>query len=223
MSIGPWDFNGFDIVVLLVIIVSFVTAFVRGLVRELVSVIALVAALGISLFIWGRFRFAMQDFVQPSWLSDMVLGLGIFSLVYLLITFPLAAAAKFLRGGRVGPVDRLLGGGFGAARGLIIAALATMLLTAQYRSGQDVQEFRDYYEANRPEFSDDFLEEMPESMQDQMEVEAPELPVMLQNSTFFPLLDRIGDGIRALPFNRMKNCAERLKDGLFEGCIRGGI
>jgi len=41
MSIGPWDFTGFDIVVLLVIVVSLLMAASRGLFRELISIAAL--------------------------------------------------------------------------------------------------------------------------------------------------------------------------------------
>lgn len=220
MAIGPWDFNGFDIVVLLVVIISFFMAFGRGFARELISITALVIALVLSLFIWGRFRFDVQDFIQPSWLADGALGLGTFMLVYLFVVFILSAATKSLRGKEVGFLDRLLGGGFGAGRGLVVAALATMLLTAQYRSGQDVQEFRKYYELNQNELPDDFLERMPDSMRDQMNADAPELPAMLQNSTFYPVLDRIGDFIRGLPFTKMKFCADQLKNGEYEGCLK---
>ncbi len=220
MSIGPWDFNGFDIVVLLVVVISLLMAFGRGLARELISIAALLIALVVSLFIWGQFRFAMQDFIQPSWLADGALGLGSFSLVYMLVIFILSGVTKSIRGNEAGLLDRLLGGAFGAGRGLVVAALATMLLTAQYRSGQDVQEFRDYYEANQDSLPDDFLERMPDSMRDQMESDTPPLPAMLQNSTFYPLLDRIGTVIRSLPFTKMKGCAEQLKSGEYEGCIK---
>ena len=54
---------------------------------------------------------------------------------------------------------------------------------------------------------------MPERMREQMEAPEVELPEMLQNSTLFPVLDRIGDVIRKIPFTNMKSMAERLKDG----------
>jgi len=36
---------------------------------------------------------------------------------------------------------------------------------------------------------------------------------VFQGSVFFPLLERIGDGIRALPFSRMETLADRLRKG----------
>ena len=66
MSIGPWDFNGFDIVVLLVLLISLLMAASRGLMRELTSIMALLIATVAALFIYGRFRFAAQDFISPS-------------------------------------------------------------------------------------------------------------------------------------------------------------
>ena len=37
--------------------------------------------------------------------------------------------------------------------------------------------------------------------------------MLFKGSTFFPLLDRIGEGIRGLPFAQFKSMAEKLKDG----------
>ena len=213
MSIGPWAFNGFDIVVLLVVFISLLMAAGRGFFREMISITALVVALIVSLFVWGRFRFAMQDFIQPPWLADGALGLGSFALTYMLVVFMLSGVTKKLRGKEVGFFDRIMGGAFGAGRGLIVAALATMVLTAQYRAGQDAQEFKDYIEANEAQLPDDFYDRMPEGMREQMEAPEVELPAMLQNSTFFPLLDRIGAFIRSLPFSQMRSMADRLKDG----------
>ena len=47
MSIGPWDFSGFDIVVLLILLISLLYAANRGLMRELTSIFALFIAASI--------------------------------------------------------------------------------------------------------------------------------------------------------------------------------
>ena len=54
-------------------------------------------------------------------------------------------------------------------------------------------------------------------MRDQMENDPKPIPDMLANSTFYPLLDRIGAGLRALPFTKVKTYAERIKDGDIDG------
>lgn len=217
MSIGPWDFNGFDIVVLLILLISLLYAANRGLMRELTSILALFIAASAALFIYGRYRFAAQDFISPSWLADGALGLGAFALAYMLMVFLLSGVVKRLKGKEIGLIDRLFGAGFGVARGLIVAALGVMLLTSQYRASQDAKEFKDYISQNQADIPPEVLEKMPRSMREQMEAPEAELPGMLQGSTFYPLLAKIGDGIRALPFARMKSYAERLKEGDLEG------
>ena len=217
MSIGPWDFNGFDIVVLLILLISLLYAANRGLMRELTSILALFIAASAALFVYGRYRFAAQDFISPSWLADGALGIGAFSLAYMLMVFLLSGVVKKLKGKEIGFIDRMLGAGFGVGRGLIVAALGVMLLTSQYRASQDAQEFKDYIAQNQNDIPPEVLEKMPRSMKEQMDAPKAELPGMLQGSTFYPLLASIGDGIRALPFTRMKSYAERLKEGDLEG------
>jgi len=209
MSIGPYIFTGFDVVVLLICLISLLMAASRGLAREIVSLLALIIAGAIALFIFGRFRFAAQDFIQPSWLADGALGLGSFGLAFLLIVFLLSGVVKSLKGKKIGLIDRLLGAGFGVFRGLIIASLFVMVATASYRDAQDKQAFQDTLtEDQRAAF-----ENAPKSIKEMLEVKEVELPFFLQDSTFYPLLNKIGDGIRLLPFARIKSIADRIKDG----------
>ncbi len=219
MSIGPWDFTGFDVVVLVILLISLLMAAQRGLAREITSLMALLIASAIALFVFGRFRFAAQDFISPSWLADGALGLGTFALAYMLILFLLSGLVKSLKGKDVGLIDRLFGAGFGVMRGLLVAALGVMLLTSQYRASQDAQEFKDYISKNQGEIPPEILDKMPKSMREQMEAPPAELPKLLQNSTFYPLLAKIGDGVRALPFTKMRSYADRVKDGDIQSII----
>lgn len=211
MSIGPWDFNSFDIVVLVILLISLLHAASRGLVRELITIIGLSVAGLIALFIFGRFRAPVQDFIKPAWLADAVLAIGAFFLIYMLIVLLLGGITRSLRGRNLRITDRLMGAGFGVIRGLLIAALGVMVITAQYRSELDAQKFKDYVAENRHNLPDDFLQQP--SVQKQLNAAAPQLPSMLSSSTFYPLLDRIGDGIRALPFAKAKSLADRISDG----------
>ena len=219
MSIGPWDFTGFDVVVLVILLISLLMAAQRGLAREITSLMALLIASAIALFVFGRFRFAAQDFISPLWLADGALGLGTFALAYMLILFLLSGLVKSLKGKDVGLIDRLFGAGFGVMRGLLVAALGVMLLTSQYRASQDAQEFKDYISKNQGEIPPEILDKMPKSMREQMEAPPAELPKLLQNSTFYPLLAKIGDGVRALPFTKMRSYADRVKDGDIQSII----
>jgi len=171
ISIGPWDFNGFDVVVLIILLISMLYAASRGFMREVISIAALLVAAIATLFVWGQFRFAAQDFISPAWLADGALLVGVFFIVYLIMVLIMSKIGKSIAGKEPGFLDRILGAVFGIARGLIIAALG---------------------------------------------VPKP-LPDMLANSTFYPLLEKIGNGLKALPFAQAKTYAERIKDGDLQG------
>lgn len=213
MSIGPWTFTGFDIVVLLVILISLMMAAGRGLFRELISIAALVIASFIALFLYGKFRFEARELISPNWLADGALGLGSFAIVFMLLTFMFSGAVKNLRGKEVGIFDRLLGAGFGVGRGLLVCSLAVMVFTASYREAKAAKEFRDEINTGGTQITEEILEKAPQSIRDAFSDRELELPKIFQNSTFFPLLEKIGDGIRALPFSRMETLADRLRKG----------
>lgn len=217
VSIGPFDFNGFDVVVLIILIISMLYAASRGFLREAVSLLSLLVAAIVTLFVWGQFRFDVQGFVQPTWLADGILVFGVGAFSYLIMVMLMSKVGKTITGEKTGIIDRLLGAGFGVARGLVIAALGVMVLTAQHRASEEAQEFKDYIESS--DIPPEVVAKMPKSMRDQMNAEPKPLPAMMEGSTFYPLLDRIGNAIRALPFAKMRSYADRIKDGEFEELI----
>jgi membrane protein required for colicin V production len=215
VTIGPFDLNGFDVVVLIILIISLLYAASRGLVREVISILALLIAAIATLFVWGQYRFAAQDFISPAWLADAALLVGVGAISYLIMVLIFSKIGKTIAGREVGFLDRILGAAFGVARGLIIAALFVLVLTSGNRAANEARAYKEDLE--RQGVYDQVAKSMPKSMRDQMEAEPKELPEMLTNSTFFPLLDRIGDGLRALPFAKMKTYADRIKDGDIDG------
>jgi membrane protein required for colicin V production len=107
-----------------------VFGFLRGFVFEL-----------LSLFAWILAVLALSYFHAP--VSDLLrgpVGSGAFLLAFLLvfgIVFLLGKLASHRLGGRVrksvvGPVDRVLGGGFGALKGLIGATLLFLAVNFVY-------------------------------------------------------------------------------------------
>ena len=204
MTIGDIAFNGFDIVVLGVALISLLMAAARGFARELISILALVVALACALFLWGRFRFAAQDFIQPEWLADVALALGSFAIVYMIVIALMSGVKKSLIGQEVGPLNRLLGAAFGAARGLVVVALAVMAYTAPYiaerdklRAQEDIAERYGMTDADRARIMDP----------------SQSLPEWLESATTYPILERIGDWIRALPFAQVRAAADDLREG----------
>lgn len=132
ISIGPWDFGGFDIVVLIILLISGLTSFARGFMREIVSLIALAVGLIAALFLFGRFQGAANALIQPSWLANGTLGLGAFMIVYFLVVVLLGSLTKKLQSRDVGFVDRLLGLAYGVGRGLLIASFFVVIATVMF-------------------------------------------------------------------------------------------
>jgi len=130
MEIGGVAFGGFDIVVLLILGISGIMAFARGFMREIVSIIALIVGLLAALFFFGRFQGKAIEIIQPTWLANGALGIGAFFIAYMLVTFVLRGGTKKLQGREPGFVDKLLGFGFGCARGLLIASLFVVIFRA---------------------------------------------------------------------------------------------
>ena len=215
VTIGPWNLNGFDVVVLIVLIISMLYAASRGLLREVISIASLLIAAIVTLFVWGQFRFAAQDFISPQWLADGALLVGVFFIAYLIMVLIMSKVGKSIAGKESGFIDRILGAAFGIARGLIIAALGVLVLTAGNRAAAEAQAYKDNLITEG--IYDEVLSKMPKSMREQMESDPKPLPDMLANSTFYPLLDKIGAGLRALPFAKVKTYAERIKDGDIDG------
>ena len=215
VTIGPWELNGFDVVVLIILLISMLYAASRGFLREVISIAALLIAAIVTLFVWGQFRFAAQDFISPPWLADGALLVGVFFVTYLLMALIMSKIGKSIAGKESGFLDRILGAVFGIARGLIIASLGVIALTTGNRAAAEAQN----YKKNLIEqgIYNEVLEKMPKSMREQMESDAKPLPDMLTNSAFYPLLDKIGAGLRALPFAKVKTYAERIKDGNIDG------
>ena len=217
ISGGSFEFNDFDIAVLVLLLISGLYAFARGFLREIISIAALLFAAVITLFVYGQFRFAARDMISPAELADGILIIGTGFIAYFIAVMVMSKVGKIIGGEKPGFIDRLFGAGFGIARGLIIISLFVMFWSADYRALLEASEFKQYIRENPASFPPDVVARMPKSMREQLEAGPAELPGIFVESTFYPLLDRIGDAIRGLPFADMRSYAERIKDGDMDG------
>lgn len=124
--------NGFDLIVILLVGVATVGGFLRGFVQEVLSLAAWVLAL-----------FAIRYMHTPlaAWMIDKLgseNGGAIFAFALLLL-IPYAGmkliasvAGRATRASILGPIDRILGGGFGALKGMILAVIAFSILALGY-------------------------------------------------------------------------------------------
>lgn len=124
--------TGFDIAVLLFVGLGAITGFVRGFVQEILALAAWVFAI---------FAIRMLHTPATAWLEPHVgtsSGAAVLAFALLLLV-PFAVVKLVARwaGGKsrasvLGPVDRVLGFGFGAVKGTIIVVLAFSVLVLGY-------------------------------------------------------------------------------------------
>jgi membrane protein required for colicin V production len=119
-----------DIIVLLLVGGGLVFGFLRGFVWEVLSLFAWVAAIIALKFFHDPVTVALE---APVGMGASVLAFAlVFGLVFLggkLLARRIGAAT---RNSMVGPVDRVLGGGFGALKGLIAATLLYLAASLLY-------------------------------------------------------------------------------------------
>jgi len=124
--------TGFDIAVLLLVGLSAITGFVRGFVQEILALFAWVFAL----FAIRSLHMPVTQFLEP----HIGTGSGAAILAFALLLLVPYAVVKLIAnwaGGKsreslLGPIDRVLGFGFGAVKGMIIVVLAFSVLVLGY-------------------------------------------------------------------------------------------
>lgn len=124
--------NAVDIIVLLAIGGSAILGLLRGFVLETLSLMAWVLAI----FCIRLFHASVADLLTP--FVGTASGAAILALVLVFgVTFGIGKMVAHAIGRRtrqsvLGPVDRVLGGGFGAVKGLIGATLAFLAFSLVY-------------------------------------------------------------------------------------------
>lgn len=124
--------TGFDIIVLLVVAVAAAGGFMRGFVQELLSLASWVLAI----LAIQQLHTPLQQFIEPRFGTPTTAAILAFALL-LLIPYAAMKLIASLIGGKareslLGPLDRVLGFGFGAIKGAIIVVLGFALLVLGY-------------------------------------------------------------------------------------------
>ena len=126
------DLTAFDIIVMLLVSLAALAGLARGFVGEVTSLFAWVAGFMAVRFGFDRVKpFAQRlvaDDAGAAILAFVVLFLGAFIVVRVL-------GGQLGRGTRasiIGPIDRVLGLGFGAAKGVLAAALMFLLVNLTF-------------------------------------------------------------------------------------------
>ena len=129
--------TGFDYIVLLIVGVAAIGGFMRGFMQEILSLAAWILAAFAIRFLHTPLTLALQDFLGDG-IATSVLAFA------LLLLIPYAAMKVIAnnvgmasRDSLLGPIDRVLGFGFGALKGILIVVIAFSLLVLGYDSVWD--------------------------------------------------------------------------------------
>ena len=121
----------FDLIVICLLSVSGLIGCVRGAAREVMTVLAFVLGVLVSLFSVRFVGPVLRHVVHPAWAANSMALLVVFVAVYVGVRMAVAQLAHGLRHmDSVSLIDRLLGLGFGVARGLVVLGAFQLLLSA---------------------------------------------------------------------------------------------
>jgi membrane protein required for colicin V production len=119
----------FDIIAGLLLSVSLIAGLMRGAVREVTFVVSFVLAAFLAIF---SLRFTgpiAQTSVHPAWAGTGVAFAAVFIAAYFLFRIIGASLARSVdRTRALGTADRLIGGGFGLVRALVMLGLFALVM-----------------------------------------------------------------------------------------------
>lgn len=124
--------TGFDIAVLLFVGFAALTGFIRGFVQEILALLAWIFALFAIRFLHTPLTDAIEPTVGTS-SGSAILAFALLLLVpYAFVKLVANWAGRKSRASILGPIDRILGFGFGMVKGMIIIVLAFSVLVLGY-------------------------------------------------------------------------------------------
>jgi membrane protein required for colicin V production len=124
--------TGFDIAILILVGLGAITGFMRGLVQEVFALAAWVLALVAIRNLHTPLTQTLLDIVETE-SGAAVLAFALLLLIpYAIVKLLSNRLGEASRNSVLGPIDRVLGFGFGAIKGVIIAVMAFSVLALGY-------------------------------------------------------------------------------------------
>ena len=124
--------TSFDIIVLLLVSIAVIGGFMRGFVQEVLSIAAWVLAIFAIHYLHTDLTALIYEYIgTPT--SAAILAFALLLLIpYAAMKLIARHAGRKSRLSVLGPIDRVLGFGFGAVKGVIIVVIAFSLLVLGY-------------------------------------------------------------------------------------------
>lgn len=124
--------TGFDITVFLIVGVAAIGGFMRGFVQEVLSLAAWGLAIFAIHYLHTDLTIIVQDYVGTASGAAILAFCLLLLIPYIAMKLIAKWAGRFTRASILGPIDRVLGFGFGTVKGVIVAVMAFSLLVLGY-------------------------------------------------------------------------------------------
>lgn len=142
--------TGFDIGVLVLVGLGATTGFMRGFVQEVLSLGAWAASLLAIHFGHGMTERLVQSYVGDKFGAAAVLAFVLLLILpYLIVKAIAGRIGQASRSSFLGPVDRVIGFGFGAVKGVLFAVIGFSLLVLGYDTAWGVNGRPDWITQSR--------------------------------------------------------------------------
>lgn len=122
----------FDILVLVIVGVAAVGGFMRGLVQEMLSLAAWILAIFAIHYLHTPLYDSLRDWIGPGTPVAMLAFVLLLLIPYAAMKLIAGRAGETSRASFLGPIDRVLGFGFGAIKGAIVVVVAFSVLVLGY-------------------------------------------------------------------------------------------
>lgn len=141
--------NAFDIIVLLIVGTAAVGGFMRGFVHEVLSLAAWVLAIFAIRHLHTDLTAAIFEFVGTPIAASLLAFALLLLIPYAAMRLIARRAGETSRKSVLGPIDRVLGFGFGAVKGTIVVVFAFAMIALGYDAGWGISGRPDWMTTSR--------------------------------------------------------------------------
>ncbi|MDJ0977722.1 MAG: CvpA family protein [Erythrobacter sp.] len=120
--------TGFDIIVLIIVGIAAIGGFIRGLAQEVLSLAAWLLAAFSVYYLHTPLTEALREYYDAEPATPILSFTLLLLIPYAAMKLIAANVGQASRGSILGPIDRVLGFGFGAVKGALIAGFAFSVL-----------------------------------------------------------------------------------------------
>ncbi len=120
--------TAFDIIVLILVLIAAIGGFMRGLVQEVLSLAAWILAAFAIHYLHDPLTDALRDFYDAEPATPLLAFVLLLLIPYAAMKVIAANAGEASRGSVLGPIDRVLGFGFGAIKGTLVVVFMFSVL-----------------------------------------------------------------------------------------------